>query len=488
MGPRVRSALLSAPVALALLLDAPPTARAYLPPAYGGSVVAPLPGGVVSRDPASARRAAELQLTSLVYDTLYRRDARGRPQPHLALDHEVSSDGRRWRIRLRTGVVLHDASELQPADVARSLERARHGAAAHLLAAVKRIDASGSDRIEIHLRRRFDRLLLALSAPCTAIAAKRSGRLTGSGPFSLSGHRTGRFTLVAHLAHFAGRPYADRLQLIVYRRAGDQASAYEVGSAQLSLHGASRFGGSPSHRAERVDATPASTLLLLVGGRDSELGAGPLRRALEAAIDRRALPRLVGTGRAVPAGGPLAPALSRRKWRISARNIGRARKLLTKARRRSAALSTAAKLGLLVDRSRFNERTVAGKLVAALDKIGLVARIDSEAPARYEKRLAGGDFQLALVRHTPQLAQRHLALAGVLARIGETKLAARCMVRRCSERWVARRVARRAIPLLHLGLRVHHDARLGGLRIDEPERIAYEGLFWRRKPHTPSTP
>ena len=54
-----------------------------------------------------------------VYDTLYSADSKLRPQPQMAEGHEVSDDGRTWRIRLRDGLRFHDGTPVRGAGLHR---------------------------------------------------------------------------------------------------------------------------------------------------------------------------------------------------------------------------------------------------------------------------------------------------------------------------------------------------------------------------------
>jgi peptide/nickel transport system substrate-binding protein len=58
-----------------------------------------------------------------VFDTLYAVDSQYRPQPQMAEGHEVSADGREWRIRLRPGLRFHDGEPVRAADCVASLSR-----------------------------------------------------------------------------------------------------------------------------------------------------------------------------------------------------------------------------------------------------------------------------------------------------------------------------------------------------------------------------
>jgi peptide/nickel transport system substrate-binding protein len=102
-----------------------------------------------------------------IYDTLYAMDTQLRPRPQMAEGHDVSADGRTWRIRLREGLRWHDGQPVRAQDCAASLARwAKRDPFGQVLA--QRVDSWGSadDRtIEIKLTRPFALLIDALAKP-----------------------------------------------------------------------------------------------------------------------------------------------------------------------------------------------------------------------------------------------------------------------------------------------------------------------------------
>lgn len=132
-----------------------------------------------------------------VYDTLFGRDAEGKPQPQMAQSHEVSSDGRIWSVRLREGLRFHDGTPVRAQDCIASLRRwsARDGMGQLLAKAVDSWTAPDDRTLRIALRRPFPRMLEALSKPSWAVpfimpervaATDPAGRITdftGSGPY-----------------------------------------------------------------------------------------------------------------------------------------------------------------------------------------------------------------------------------------------------------------------------------------------------------------
>ena len=132
-----------------------------------------------------------------VYDTLFAMDGQLRPQPQMAEGHEVSADGRTWRIKLREGLRFHDGEPVRAADCAASLARwAKRDPFGQILA--ERVDewrAADDRTLEIKLKRPFALMLEALAKPDANVPFIMPARLAqtdantqvsevvGSGPF-----------------------------------------------------------------------------------------------------------------------------------------------------------------------------------------------------------------------------------------------------------------------------------------------------------------
>ncbi|MCI0756536.1 ABC transporter substrate-binding protein [Teichococcus vastitatis] len=131
-----------------------------------------------------------------VFDTLYSLDSKGRVQPQMAEGHEVSEDGKTWRIRLRPGLKFHDNEPVRAADCIASVKRwAVRDPFGQLLAKVTEEWRAVDDRtLEIRLNRPFPLLLTALGKDtnCAFImperlaqtdATKAITEMVGSGPY-----------------------------------------------------------------------------------------------------------------------------------------------------------------------------------------------------------------------------------------------------------------------------------------------------------------
>lgn len=465
----------------------------YLPAPYGGDVVAPLPDQPVTLDPALATRQSELQVISLIYDPLFRVGRHGQPQANLVrLPYSISDDGLTWTMKLRPQLKLSNGAPLLASHVEASLKRVTRGPSAHLLAPVRSVKARGADTLVFSLRGPTRHLPMLLSAPATGIAVGQGKVLLGTGPFRLVRASGESINLSPNLKHHAGRPYLNQLTLRVFSRASDEAAAFQAGALQVSLHGASLFGGA-SRRVVTSAASPAcATLFLGVGRKPSYLADAQVRLALLTAIDRTRLARLTGGGKQAVARGPVCPGLMGKRTsrgRPLPYSRDAAKRLLQRAAARLPELARATAAGaqprleLLVDASRPEDRALAGQIVAALDRVGLSVHIETRMAAEYQARLQSGKYELLLGRLIPQPPLAAAILSGALVLGGDAEGARRCLDRRpCGRRAEAKFLkALPLLPLLHTATTVHHDAQLGGLRGDAMGLINYADVYWIRR-------
>ena len=141
-----------------------------------------------------------------VFDMLYGADENLKPQPQMAEGHEVSADGKTWRIRLRDGLSFHDGTPVKAVDCAASLKRwTQRDPYGQLLGrAVEEWGAPDDRTVEIKLKRPFPMMLdcLAKSDQPPVIMPERLAKtdantqvteMVGSGPYKFvaSGYVSG---------------------------------------------------------------------------------------------------------------------------------------------------------------------------------------------------------------------------------------------------------------------------------------------------------
>ena len=152
---------------------------------------------LVSLDPIWTTATVTANHGYYVYDTLYAVDGAMKPRPQMAAGHEVSADGRTWRITLRDGLAFHDGAPVRAVDCIASLKRfCDADEFGKLLALVVDRWSAPSDKvIEVALKRPFPLLLDVLAKPDSRVpfimperiastpATTQITEVMGSGPY-----------------------------------------------------------------------------------------------------------------------------------------------------------------------------------------------------------------------------------------------------------------------------------------------------------------
>jgi peptide/nickel transport system substrate-binding protein len=131
-----------------------------------------------------------------IFDTLYGGDLNLKPRPQMAEGHEVSADGKTWRIKLREGLAFHDGAPVKSADCIASMKRwCQRDPYGQLLAkVVEAWNAADERTIEIKLTRAFPMMLDCLAKGdnppfimperlAQTDANKQVTEMIGSGPY-----------------------------------------------------------------------------------------------------------------------------------------------------------------------------------------------------------------------------------------------------------------------------------------------------------------
>ncbi len=139
---------------------------------------------LVSLDPIWTTATVTANHGYYVYDTLYSVDERMQPKPQMAEGHEVSPDGRIWRIRLREGLRFHDGTPVRAADCAASLDRfCKADEFGKLLGrSVDRWVPADDRTLEIRLTRPFPLLLEVLAKPDSRVPFIMPERIAATEP------------------------------------------------------------------------------------------------------------------------------------------------------------------------------------------------------------------------------------------------------------------------------------------------------------------
>ncbi len=306
--------------AISLVLFAS-TARAATRPRIGGTLRIAMQARVSSLDPRSeddvADRGAWTNLQTLLYDRLAVLDAKGQPQPALAVSWEHDARFVKWLFKLRPGVKWHDGSAFNSSDVVAALD----GAVANLR---MRLDG---DALEISSTEPAPDLLVHLATE-REFAIRRPGSdglPIGTGPFRLAEWQAGRRAVFeANEDYWAGRPCVDRIEIDMGRPSKDQLLDLEVDRVDIV-----RLDPSEARRAQQDGrkiwtSAPVELLALFFRSGNQRTQDQRLREAIARSIDRAAIQKVLLQNYGETLGGlfpqwlsgysflfPLAPELDR---------------------------------------------------------------------------------------------------------------------------------------------------------------------------------
>lgn len=272
------------------------SAGARTRPRYGGTLRVETSGDPLERPGGVARR--------LTFDGLTETAADGSLRPALAIAWSSENADHRWQFRLRTGVQFHDGSPLTSVAVVTSL-MASCGTncpwgSVHALggAVVFTSDAAMPDLPAILAADEF--LIAELPA---------AGTDGGTGPFQVTGQANGILSLAANESCWAGRPFADAVEIRGHRSISDQwldlsadrADVVEVPAESIRL-------AQQQHLALAV--SPPVEVLALELTQSGSLANPSLRAAIAAAVDRNALANVVFQKQGVPSAALLPQGIS----------------------------------------------------------------------------------------------------------------------------------------------------------------------------------
>jgi peptide/nickel transport system substrate-binding protein len=310
-----------------------------------------LQAGVLFCDPHDCTDSADtLALTEAVFDALVRRGQDGRFLPALAKRWSLSDDARTWTFELRTGVRFHDGTELDARAMLRSVERMQRPDVGATLGAPAvwgqyltdaKLDAPDERTLRIITTKPsaylLDVLVSAYAVPPELIECDDfTHSPVGTGAYCVDRIDRGCAILLrANPNWYGGRPANDVLRVC--------AVADEEARVQYLLDGSAHVVSRvhPAHAAplaadrsftcvEYVD--PTAIIYLLNVSRAPFIDQR-VRRAINLAVDRRALVDTVLSGAGRPLTGVVSPAHTGANpaWPENEHSPAQARALLAEA-------------------------------------------------------------------------------------------------------------------------------------------------------------
>lgn len=299
------------------------------------------PSDPPSLDPVHITDTVSHAVASEIFDGLVEFDPTLQIRPSIARSWTVSRDGREYTFELRRGVKFHNGREVTAEDFRYSFERLLHpetrseriwileklqGAREFVdgqRGSVRGIKVLGPHTLQLTLERPFAPFLALLAYPSASVVPReeveRWGRQfsthpMGTGPFKFQEwHHDDRVILEAHRDYFRGAPYLDR---IIFRVIPDEMTRFQEFRAGNLEHIDIPTGlfrvvkGDPALKGMLVSQPAFGINAIQFNLRKAPFqGNRKLRQALNYAIDKEAIAKVILEGRVLPARGILPPGM-----------------------------------------------------------------------------------------------------------------------------------------------------------------------------------
>ena len=286
-------------------------------PAEGGVYTEGIVGEPTHINPVlSQSTEAGADMVQLVYSSLFSYDDSGKIRPSLAEGYELLDDGKKYVVRLRSGVKWHDGQDLTADDVLFTFRTIQDPSyRSPLRANWQGVDVSKEDDLTVvfSLKKAYFDFLENLTvgilpkhvwdgiAPEKFSLTDVNLNPIGSGPFRVEGFKkdsTGTilsYELRAFPQYFEGAPFLQKIVLYFYKSQDEALSAYR--RREILAVGNVPPEAFPEDIKNQKDsvvhaiAQPRVFSLFLNEKKNAALAEEPVRRALALATDREALVR-----------------------------------------------------------------------------------------------------------------------------------------------------------------------------------------------------
>ncbi len=311
---RLFAVLLIAPMLLSGCHRAPTSSATQ-----SGNVVVLIESSPNTLDPRIATDAQGARISSLIFDSLVRKDDHFNLQPCLATSWE-QPDPLTIIFHLRSGVRFHDGRPLTSADVAWTLNSMRDGtvisAKTSHLNAITNIETPDALTVVLHLHQPDANLLWNLTDGLNGIVPAGSGRELsshpiGSGPFRFVSQADDKdVVLAANKEYWGAKPYVGGAVFAVVPDETTRALELEKGSADIAINSlmADTVNALQQEPQLAVDISPGTILNYInINVSKPPLNDRRVRQAIAYSIDRSAIIHALFRDRAVRASSLLPP-------------------------------------------------------------------------------------------------------------------------------------------------------------------------------------
>jgi peptide/nickel transport system substrate-binding protein len=405
-----RSAALLA-AALALVGPQHAAAQARKDSVVLGMVLEPAPG----LDPTMAPAAAIGEVVHLsVLEGLTKINMDGKITPLLAESWSTDPDGKVYTFKLRKGVKFHDGEAFDASDVKFSFERAKapgstNKAKKAVFDNISSVDTPDPQTVIVVLNNADGNFLFRMGENTAVILDPKSAPTTatrpiGTGPFKFDAWAKGSsITLVKNEQFRDAAKVA--MKKVTFRFINDPAAQVAALLAG-DIDGMPRYGALESLKQFRNDprftvaigGTEGKTIMT-INNKKKPFDDVRVRRALAAAIDRKAIIDGAQEGFGVPIGSHMVPSDA---GYIDLTNVNPYNPEKAKALLKEAGVQTPLNVTLTLPPPAYARK--GGEIIASqLAKVGVVAKIENVEWAQWLSGAFKGNFDLTVISHVEPL-------------------------------------------------------------------------------------
>jgi peptide/nickel transport system substrate-binding protein len=361
-------------------------------------------------DPTAGAASAIAEIVQYnIFETLTKINADGTVSPLLAESWEVSPDLKTYTFKLRKGVKFQNGEAFNASAVKFSFERAAAEKSTNKdkrtfsgMESVAAID----DHTVVVLNKSLDPDFLFLMGQATAIivepksADTNATKPVGTGPYQLTNWNRGSSIVLSQWTGYRSAP-SIKIRKVTFRFISDpaaQVAALLAGDIdafpRVSPRSVAQFKSNPKFQVV-VSGSRAKTILA-INNKKKPLDDVRVRRAIAAAIDRKAVIEGAGDGYGAPIGSHYVPGAFGYvdTTGINPFNIEKAKALLAEA-----GIKTPLELSLKLPPPPYARQ--GGEVIAAqLAKIGIIAKIENVEWAQWlSGTFTNKNYDLTIISH-----------------------------------------------------------------------------------------
>jgi peptide/nickel transport system substrate-binding protein len=366
-------------------------------------------------DPTMASAAAIGEVVHMsVLEGLTKIQMDGRVTPLLAESWTVDPDGRVYTFKLRKGVKFHDGEAFDASDVKWSFERAKAATSTNKLKKavfdnISRIDTPDPHTVILVLNQADGNFLFRMGENPTVVLDPKSAPTTASKPVGTGPFRFDTWAKGSAITLVKNDQYRDaaavKMKKVTWRFISD-SSAQVAALLAGDIDGMPRFGAVESLKQFQADprfsvaigGTSGKTILT-INNKKKPFDDVRVRRAIAAAIDRKALIDGAMEGHGTPIGSHMVPSDAGYidLTAVNPHNLDKAKALL-----REAGVQLPLNVTLTLPPPAYARK--GGEIIAAqLAKAGIVAKIENVEWAQWLSGAFKGNFDLTVISHVEPL-------------------------------------------------------------------------------------